>query len=90
MYTLCYEVSSQQWVKHRFHTIHLLDDKGFSKSNSELQGCHEVIILQTAGIKRLLLRHILIILYYSILDGPSSEKKKQWHHDDIIYQLKAQ
>lgn len=47
--TLCYEVPPQQWVEHRFNSIHLLDDKCFSKSDRQLQGCHEVTILQRTG-----------------------------------------
>lgn len=46
--TLRYEVPPQQRVEHRFNSIHLLDDKCFSKSDCQLQGCHEVIILWEA------------------------------------------
>ena len=43
--TLRNKIPPQQWVEYRFNSIHLLDDEGFSKSDRQLQGCHEVTIL---------------------------------------------
>jgi len=44
--TLCYELPPQQGVENRFHSVHLLDDQCFSKSNGQFKGRHEVTILR--------------------------------------------
>jgi len=45
MLTLADEVSAEDWVQDRLYTVHLLNNKGLAKPNSQLQSGGEIRVL---------------------------------------------